>query len=307
MLNLFTKFNKLTPISKILCFIVLFLLLNSFFKTSQNKEGFIQKEEFLFKTKIPDIYDDFYASIYDYLVFNQIKNDYEVGIILNEFNPKEQSIILDVGSGTGHHVAQLSQNKNVQRVIGIDVSPSMIKKAKENYPQLHFKQGDVLNNMLFNRETFTHIVCLYFTIYYIKDKASFFRNTNTWLMSGGFLILHLVEPYKFDPILPPGNPLLIVSPQKYADKRITETNIKFNEFDYNSKFMLNDNDNNATFTEKIKFNDTGKTRQHEHTFYMEPINDIVSIAMECGFNLYGKIDLMNVSYDYQYLYIFVKP
>ena len=40
-----------------------------------NKEGFIQEKEFLFK-KGPDIYDEFYASIYDHLVFNDVKNDY---------------------------------------------------------------------------------------------------------------------------------------------------------------------------------------------------------------------------------------
>ena len=57
-----------------------------------------------------------------------------------------------------------------------------------------------------------------------------------WLMPGGKLIVHLVDRDKFDPILPPGNPLYIVSPQKYAKERITKTKITFNEFLYNSNF-----------------------------------------------------------------------
>ena len=42
-----------------------------------------------------------------------------------------------------------------------------------------------------------------------------------WLMPGGYLIVHLVDRESFDPILPPGNPLYVVSPQKYAKERIT--------------------------------------------------------------------------------------
>jgi hypothetical protein len=57
-----------------------------------------------------------------------------------------------------------------------------------------------------------------------------------WLMPGGSLIIHLVDREKFDPILPPGNPLMFVSPQKYAKKRITHTNLVFDNFDYQANF-----------------------------------------------------------------------
>jgi hypothetical protein len=57
-----------------------------------------------------------------------------------------------------------------------------------------------------------------------------------WLMPGGHVIVHLVNRDKFDPILPPGNPLYVVSPQKYAKKRITHTKVKFHGFAYESEF-----------------------------------------------------------------------
>jgi len=305
-------YNKLSNFGKILILISLLLIIIVFFKYVQKlsphniikREGFQQQQEFLFKKGL-DIYDDFYANIYDFLVFNEVKNDYEVGLILNQNVPNTKTVILDVGSGTGHHVAKMAQNKNLE-IIGIDTSPSMIKKAKENYPNLNFKQANVLNKDIFHNNTFTHILCLYFTIYYIENKVDFFNNCMDWLMPGGYLVVHLVDRYKFDPILPPGNPLYVVSPQKYAKERITKTKVNFNEFVYNADFKLNESTNTAIFDEKFKFND-GKVRKQEHILYMNDVSDIVNIAQEAGFLLHAKVDLVKVAYEYQYLYVFMKP
>lgn len=300
-------YNKMSNFGKILLFIVIFLILivffNSISKTTLGKEGYEQNDKFLFK-KGEEVYDDFYANIYDYLVYNNLKDDYETMTIVNKTEPTSESVILDIGSGTGHHVAKMA-DKDLN-VIGIDISPSMVKKAKENFPQYNFKLGDALNKDVFQHNEFTHIMCLYFTIYYFKDKRMFFDNCMDWLMPGGYLIVHLVNRQRFDPILPPGNPLYIVSPQKYAKKRITHTKIKFNEFAYRSDFNLDEGRNIATFEEKFKF-ENGKVRKQEQVLYMENTEDIIIMAQDSGFILQGKIDLVKCAYEYQYLYIFAKP
>lgn len=299
-------YNKMSNFGKILLLVSLLLAIIVFFRNVMSlkpKEGFHQNDNFLFK-KGNDVYDDFYSEIYDYLVFNNLKNDYEVGSIINTSNPKETSVILDVGSGTGHHVASLaSQNLNV---MGIDISPSMIKKAKENYPQYNFQQGDVMDGTLIKYNSLTHILCLYFTIYYFQDKRRFFDNCMDWLMPGGYLIVHLVDRDKFDPILPPGNPLYIVSPQKYAKERITKTKIHFNDFLYESNFNFDNNNDIASFDEKFKFDD-GKVRKQQQILYMEDTEKILTIAQQCGFILQSKIDLLKCAYENQYLYVFTKP
>jgi len=127
-----------------------------------------------------------------------------------------------------------------------------------------------------------------------------------WLMPGGYLIVHLVDKYKFDPILPAGNPLYIVSPQKYAKERITTTKITFNDFVYNSNFKLHDDNNTATIDEKFKFND-GRVRKQEQRMYMEDLPTIVNMAQDAGFILQAKIDMVKCAYENQYLYVFVKP
>ena len=40
---------------------------------------------------------------------------------------------------------------------------------------------------------------------------------------------------------------------------------------------------------------------------MEDEKKIVAMAKEAGFIVQGKIDMVKVGYEYQYLYIFVKP
>ena len=283
-------YNKLSNFGKILIFISLLLIVVVFFKYVQGlspynrnnmmkREGFQQQQEFLFKKGV-DIYDDFYANVYDYLVFNELKNDYEVGMIINQNVPNTKSVILDVGCGTGHHVAKMSQNNNLE-VVGIDISPSMIKKAKENYPSLNFQQADALNKDAFQNNSFTHILALYFTIYCIEDKAQFFNNCMEWLMPGGYLVVH-------------------------AKERITKTKVNFNEFVYNADFKLGESSDIAIFEEKFKFND-GKVRKQEHILYMNDIGGIMNMAQDAGFLIHAKVDLMKVAYEHQYLYVFVKP
>ena len=298
---------KMSNFGKVLVFIALLLIAIVFFKSiempNSGIEGFITEDKYLFKSG-NEVYDEFYANIYDYLVFNEIKNAYEIGEIVNTTGPDETSVILDVGCGTGHHVDALS--KDNLKVLGIDISPSMIQKAKQNYPSRDFSVGNALDSTQFNSNVFTHILCLYFTIYYFPDKRRFFDNCMNWLKSGGYLVVHLVDREKFDPILPPGNPLYIVSPQKYAKERITTTKITFNDFVYNSDFKFDKSANIATFDERFKFNN-GNVRKQEQKLYMEDTQDILTTAQQCGFILQGKIDLVNCAYENQYLYILVKP
>jgi len=212
---------------------------------------------------------------------------------------------LDIGSGTGHHVALL-EAQGIPTT-GVDSSAAMVKKAEENYPDYKFVEGNVMDSSLFMPGSYTHILCLYFSIYYFKDKMAFFNNTMKWLMPGGFLVVHVVERDMFDPILPPANPLFLVSPQRYAKERITQSKVMFNNMEYVANFNLDADKNVATFTEKFKEKDSDKTRKNKHIFYMEPHKMIIVMAQEAGFILQGKIDLLKVGYEYQYLYIFVKP
>jgi SAM-dependent methyltransferase len=306
--SLSNTYKKMSNWGKVLIFVVLFLIVYMLFKAEvERKEGFsITTDEFTFKDGKSQIYDDFYVNIYDQLVYSNVKNEYEIKQIVNNTKPDEKSIILDIGSGTGHHVAALADQNF--KVMGVDQSKDMVNKAKEMYPTLDFMQGDVTNAMTFQPQSFTHILCLYFTIYYLPDKLQFFRNCLNWLMGGGCLVVHLVDKYMFDTMIPPANPLLLLTPQRYAENRITKSKVTFDEFQYLSNFEMNENDNTAKFVESFKNKKSGKVfRKQEHDLYMEPYKEILAMAKDAGFIVQGKIDLLQSGYEYQYLFVLVKP
>ena len=305
--KIYKTYDKSSNWTKILIFLAIMLTIVLLFKNilkGNSVEGFEQNTQFLFKTG-NEVYDDFYANVYDFLVYNDYKDEYEVGEIINKTTPTNSSKILDIGCGTGNQVANFGE-KNLE-VLGIDISPSMIKKSHEKYPDYNFKIADATNGDTFSANSFTHITCLYFTAYYFENKQLLFENIYKWLVPGGYFIVHLVDRKMFDPILPPGNPLLMVSPQRYAKERITTTKVKFDGFSYSSNFELNESQNIAKFNEKFKMDDGSKTRKNEHILYMPEKEEIINEIQNIGFISEGIIDLINCQYEYQYLYIFSKP
>lgn len=281
--------------------LVILMIVN---KSAVYKEGFVQREKYILK-RGAEIYDDFYSSIYDELVYDNVKNDFEVGEITRLVKPTQRSRVLDIGSGNGHHVKLLE--KSGYKVEGVDKSYAMVKSAKNKYPNCKFKQGDVLESMLYPKNNFTTITCLYFTIYYINDKQLFLQNCYNWLMPGGYLVLHLVNRDKFDPILNAADPLHLVSAQKYAKKRITNSLVKFKDFQYKANFELDKSKNLAEFDETFKDDTTGHVRQNKHKLHMETQKHILGIAKNIGFVLQGKVDMVTTQYQYQYLYLLYKP
>jgi len=295
--------KKIPVMGKIALSLAILLLISMFAFTRKHKEGFTQSQSFIMKEG-PEVFDEFYSSIYDALVFNQVKNDFEVGEIINITHPSSESIILDIGSGTGHHVGKLVESG--LQVLGIDISPSMVSKAKQNYPQGDFRVGDANDTLLFPSESITHVLCLGMTIYSVKDKRRFFQNCYNWLIPGGYLALHLVNKERFDPILPVGNKLDIFAPQDFTKERLMETRAKFDDFEYKGHFEVFPND--LARYKEIFIDDRSKVvRQNNQVYYMQPQKKILSEAQDSGFIQIAQIDLLHAGYDYQYIYILQKP
>jgi SAM-dependent methyltransferase len=259
------------------------------------------------KTNV-DLYDSFYASVYDELVYSPVKTEFEIGHIISSTQPTDHSVIMDVGCGTGHRSHEL-MTLGYKNVIGIDNSTEMVKRSSSKYPQCTYYVADIMNlsGVPFTLSTYTHIMCMYFTVYYMHDKGKFFMNCYKLLKPGGYLVVHLVDRNQFDPILPPGNPFILINPQGYTKERITKTRIQFNGFDYVANFNLDKPSNVAMFEETFKDVRTNNMRIHKHTLYMNPINEILAIAKTVGYIIQERIDMAQCGYEYQYLYVLYKP
>ena len=120
-----------------------------------------------FSCSYTQAFDKQHVEMYDFLLYDAIKQDQEIMFLDPVLN--ESSMVLDVGCGKGHHVHDL-QKRGIQ-AMGIDTSQAMIKAAK-TYPY-DFLIGDAQNTSMFSSDTFTHILCMYYTIYYMKDKKKF--------------------------------------------------------------------------------------------------------------------------------------
>jgi 2-polyprenyl-3-methyl-5-hydroxy-6-metoxy-1,4-benzoquinol methylase len=297
---------------------------------SSHVEGFEQQDKY--KVYENDtIYDSFYADIYDELFIQPNKIEAEVdeiihitGALEGSERDKKNFKICDMGCGRGHHVHELKK-KGAVSVIGCDKSDAMLQNARDLYPKCKFIKGDFMKPMLFSEEEFNVLTCFDFTVYYVKDKRAFLRNCNQWLKPECYLILHLVDRNHFDPVVPGGKPLFIVSPQKFAKDRITNSIVKFRSFQYKSDFTApppskksvktvggggtgtgtGENDI-GNFIENITDDKTGKVRENIHTYYMPTNREMLEIAKEVGFTVTGQVDLVHVLNEYQYLYILKK-
>jgi hypothetical protein len=145
------------------------------------------------------------------------------------------------------------------------------------------------------------------TIYQFKDKVALFRNIYYWLRPNAYMILELVDREHFDLIPPAGKPLLLNTPQSYSKERITDTEINFPKFKYNSSYdfsKMTDSDS-VVLTEKFTDNASGNVRKNELNLYMESLDNIVYSAQYAGFIVKGQFNLLESPSKDQHSYVFI--
>lgn len=269
-----------------------------------NIEGFTQQQPFVLK-RDQEVYDDVYADMYDTLTHSVTRGKWEIDQMLALTNSDEaqRGVFLDVGSANGVKVDEL--NKRGYTAYGVEKSDDMIKLSNTRFPDAVIKRGDVSDPMLFDRSTFSHVLCVNFTLYEFEDKVHFFNNCYFWMKPNSYLVLHLVEPKKFNPVVTVGKNKWVPE-KKNTNKRVTDTLVDFFDFMYHAKydFPVDDTDKRVIFTETITDKKTKNIRQNERTLFMDDITDILQLAHRLGFVVHGKTDMREFNGDeHQYLYV----
>jgi SAM-dependent methyltransferase len=286
------------------CFGALVLIVAIFLLSTEPnaREGFKSNQNFA-SASGPAVYDTLYASMYDSIFVRDERLLYEADRISGIASLGSDSHVLDVGSGTGHLCGRLAE-KGI-RCSGMDRSPAMIAKAKEEYPKLEFIRGDatLASHSYYNR--FDAITCMYFTFYEMRDKKQFLENCYHWLRPGGYLILHKADPAKLDPILPVGNVLIHINPQDYAETKITTTRAVFANKDYKSNLTHKEGPH-YSFVETIVDRHSGDTSRRERELLIPRIKDSIELAKSVGFQSEGGEEMADCGYTGQYLFIFRK-
>ena len=294
------QLERSSLLTKVVLILGVLVLLTSL-QPVKNRENFETSMTMETKTG-PALYDDLYATIYDRINYDQVKNQFEVGEIINAAPPTQQSIILDVGTGTGHHAGELSRRG--YSAIGVDNSPSMIARAQQRYPHIEFVEGDVKNAILFHSNSFTHVICLGFTIYEIPDKRQFIQNVYNWLMPGGYFILHLVDKENYVPIPHGANPRKLQPTESNGGRTMSKLSFK----DMNYKATVDTTGGDVYKIDEVLVDtNTGSIRKNEHRLMMDSQRTIMNMAKHSGFIMLAAIDMEQVKYYNQYLYVLQKP
>ena len=308
----------------LLTMILVFLVHRQYYKNNNNRrhEGFVQGERFVVRRNL-DIYDAFTAQIYDKIYKPKSTNQYIFDMVekLTQ-SSKTKSVILDVGSGTGDLLGYIHQ-KGYINSFGVDQSTGMVEMSLQKYPEIKVKEADLQKSMTYDKQTFTHIFLTGNTVYHFQDKMNLLRNLYYWLIPNGYLILHVVDRERFDPIPPSGKPVLVDSVQSLVEERVTDTIIDFIDFQYKSSYDFNQSKSKnggsrisrrtsegcpeeyeVLFQETFTDANSHHVRMNEITLYMEPMDEIIYMAQSVGFLVHGRIDLKEPMGDpYQYVFV----
>ena len=252
-------------------------------------------------------YDEFYAKVYDPLVQPLARATMETKVPLEWFKTEQnkdakQIRVADIGCGTGVHVEMFARS-DVASIVGYDKSEAMIAEAKKRFPDRNFIVGDATVATMAAADQFDLVTMLYFTVYLVPERSQMLKNIFLWLAPGGVFACHIVNKLKFDPILESASPFVGFSVQKYADERVTKSEVTFDEFDYVGDFQLHGS--RAVYEETFKFKD-GRIRRHEQRVWMPNIDVLVSEIEGVGFKYAQHVDLTAIGYEYNYLFLFRK-
>lgn len=259
-----------------------------------------------------EIYDDTYASIYDILWNSNEKLKYEE-VSLQDISladwPTSAVRILDMCCGTAPHACWF-KNLGVE-YIGVDVSDAMLKKARDACPTAKFQKGDVTNTHLFPQKSVSHAVLLGFSVYMFENAKVLSDNAYQWLQPGGWFVVHMVDPDKFDPLHDVASPFAAFSLQKYSLDRVVDSNVYFDKFKYLGRFNKKKDEDNASFDETFTYYDKEsnggvKYRENKLQLTMPSKERLINIIQTSGFQHKETVDLVRCGKEYQYLVYFTK-
>jgi SAM-dependent methyltransferase len=290
-----------------------FILLGNLSKQSRREttEGFSQNTRYILKRN-EDIYDYFYVEVFDLIYRQPSYTETIINAIEKNTQSSDASIFLDIGSKTGK-IVRLLQDKGYE-VYGVEPNNSMMEYTKKYQPKIKESctRGEILDPILYERSSFSHILCLDDTLYAIKDKVAFFRNCFFWLKPGGVLVLQLLQRI---------TPLKEKKGEgkdegKDEEKKACKRNKKkdpfhqdYTSFTFDNSYEKNDQSTTIEIIYKETFTDkaTNNIRENERLLYLDEMNVILSEAIFCRFYILGKINLKQQNKDYtSFLYFLEK-
>ena len=268
--------------------LAVFVVAQTFSLSARGLEGFQQMTRFSSKRGDEnETYDEFYADIHDKIFQVAERTKYESEILYSNTQMDSNSVVLELGCGSGHLVADL-ERLGVGSILGADRSTAMVNRAIPGKPTSsvkRFTEKEMADPMAFDKARFTHILALNREIYKHKDKIAFLRKCNYWLIPGGYLVVHLLNPLKFDATVP-----LAKTAAYKAKSHISQDHkmsvINMIDMEYKNSYDYDAQTQTMKQTETMTDGASGKVRQNEYEFYMD--DNVLQHAQYAGFSVIGE-------------------
>jgi len=139
-------------------------------------------------------HDDFYLSV-DNLNVKQSFVEVADEISLANFDS-----IADVGCATGAFPNYLKKRFPDTKIVGIEYLESLLTKAKNDFPLIEFKQGNVLDKTSVTQKY--DVITMLGVLSIFDDYKTVIENVLSWLNPNGRLILHnMVSEFDVDVVI----------------------------------------------------------------------------------------------------------
>jgi hypothetical protein len=234
------------------------------------------------------------------LVFNEnhiYKQDIDLFKKYGEFSKWDSIRVLDAGTGFGRHYNELPDD--IEK-IGVDKESLYLERAEIKNPEGKFILGKLENNKLFEKRSYSHILCTMDTIYNNRpnnEMDNIISNFRYWLKDNGILAIHIYE--KLEDLDPSPRDFSMI----YEDKdKLKHSLTYFDKFTHDAMFK-NTGVNMYEYVEKYILK-SGNTIKRKRDLHIIPKETLMKKILNNNFKLYHKEVLDGIT-DYS-LYFFKK-
>ena len=241
-----------------------------------------------FYVNYESIYDNFYSYIYDDISFNSDVYKEQGNLLKKLFEPHNihlQNILID-NIMTGHIYGVISSFPC--KITTTNISNSLVKICKRNYPNIINYNYDILNNYDTSFNKYTCITNFSHNIYYYNEEKlnTYFRNVNNLLIHKGFFVINFINNFKYF---------------NYIYGNINnDPNFFFTNYNYKVYFTSEEKKIQCEELISPKRN-SKKIRSNIHTLYKHYKNNIIHLCNINNFTLIQTIEKSKYKKYYGYL------
>lgn len=287
-----------------------------------NKENFETNSKTIYVVKRNgDIYDDFYVKKYESIFKPKSECERVFTLIESTTHPSvSESNFLDIGCKTGTMVECILHHN--YKVVGIESveKEQFINQIKDSATKNAITVNNIMDSSIYDKNVFSHILCLNTEFYNYKDSIQLFQNASRWLRSGGYFIVQLVDKPRFNGSVP------IEKQYETSNSSFGRSELFSSEINTNQtlpsaikKQLDDDYTYSVSYDKKIgkpdvlvkeTFTDSKNgeiARINESILYIKELGDILNEATLIGFTFAGKATATLSDNNISYIYFFEKP